>query len=137
MKKCKNNKNIRTKNSLNFKRIIIQTLIVFMIYSLMSILACTVLFTINVPKDFHYYISIAALCLAALLTGFYAGKINRKNGLLYGIIYNSAPIVLIMFVSLIINSFSFDYNLPVSAFLLIVSSAAGGILSVNSRKKRR
>ena len=89
----------------------------------------------NVFREF--IVILIAFSVADFISSYYIGKKTRKNGMIYGIVYNLPVIVLIIFISLILNSFTFDMRLLFFAVIRIILSAAGGITAVNTKSKRK
>ena len=89
----------------------------------------------NVFREF--IVILTAFSVADFISSYYIGKKTRKNGMIYGIVYNLPVIVLIILISLILNSFTFDVRLLFFAVIRIILSAAGGITAVNTKSKRK
>lgn len=102
---------------------------IFTLCSLAAVLA-------DSDKDKVYYLSVASFGVASFIFAYISVLKERKNGLLYGILYTLPLNLAIIFVSLILCSFKADLHLLISAAVLLITSALGGILSVNSRIKR-
>ena len=134
---AKNRTNKAKKETAKIKNIILQVLTVSLIYASISAVSCLILFTVSIPDNVQFYFILALLSFSSFLTGFFAGRKKKKKGLLYALLYNAFPIVLLILLSLIFNKFSFDYRLFVSMTAMLILSAAGGISAVNSRKKNR
>ena len=83
-----------------------------------------------------YYLSLIQFSVSSFITGFISALKKRKNGLVCGIIGALPLNVSVLILSLVINSFSIDLRMLVSFLILIISSAAGGVISVNTRLKK-
>lgn len=103
---------------------------------LLSLIIVSVLSVIfDLQKGANYPIIAVLFAACSFIGGFISGKNKRKNGIVTGILYNLPTIGLILFISLIMNKFSVDLNILISTVLSLLSSAVGGIVGVNSRKK--
>ena len=102
---------------------------VFLILSFIALVA-------DVPQGYDYYFSALIFVICSFLTGFYAGIRIRQNGLVAGIIFSLPMNTLVVILSLIFADFKADAHLFITALLLIISSAIGGVIAVNKRHKR-
>ena len=101
----------------------------FTIFSLIALLA-------DLPRQYDYYYTLAMFLLGSFLLGGYTGIKLRENGLLNGIIYALPMNVLTVLISLIFADFKADVHTIITAVLLILSSAFGGVIAVNKRRRR-
>lgn len=132
--------NIRITKQMNnnikkYKRISLLQLAVMLIYLLIILVVCGVIFAVDIDTSQSNIIFILSVFVSAFFGGFLSGKISRKNGLLNGIVYDILPILILIVSSMTINNFEFDYKLPVTLLISVVLSALGGICAVNTRKK--
>ena len=74
--------------------------------------------------------------MSGVASGFITASKKREKGMLYGTLYSLPSNITVMLVSAAFNSFSIDYNLFLTFSLLVVCSAAGGVLSVNIKPKK-
>ena len=102
---------------------------VFTIFSLIALLA-------DLPRQYDYYYTLAVFLLGSFLLGGYAGIKLRENGLLNGVIYALPMNVLTVLISLIFADFKADFHTIITVILLILSSAFGGVIAVNKRRRR-
>ncbi len=101
------------------------------------IAACILAMVIDVHSNGYYIFSIGSFCVGGAISGFLSVKKKRKNGLISGIIYALPSCVLYIFISAAMNAFKIDYLIAVSFVLIVLSSASGGVLSVNIRPKAK
>ena len=80
--------------------------------------------------------SFAAQTLGALIGGFAAAKINKKNGLIMGVANGAIMFALLTVLSMILGG-SLSVMTVIRLILLILSSTLGGIMGVNIRKKQK
>ncbi len=104
-------------------------IVVFLIFSLIALVA-------DLPQKYDYYFSVLIFMLCSFITGFYAGNKLRQNGLIAGIVYSIPMNTLTMLISLFFADFKADATIIISALLLFLSSAVGGIIAVNKRHRR-
>lgn len=136
-KKAEINKRRDKKINPELKGIIILEAVIFLLYLIISLIVCTVLYLSDIQTDIYYYIILAALALTSFVSGYITGKKMKKNGLVNGVLYNIFIVIIIILTSLILNGFTFDYRLFLTLGLMIVMSAIGGISAVNTRRKSR
>lgn len=120
------------------------TLIIFLkiqligalIYVSVFLLSSVLSLVTDVSQKYDTIITLIAFALSSFISGFYAGKKKRQNGLLAGVIYTLPLNALVLIISAIISDFKVDYLIAVSAVVLVLSAGLGGILSVNMRHRR-
>lgn len=108
---------------------LITYIVVFLIFSFVALAA-------DLSRKYDYLFSVIIFVICSFLTGFYAGNKQRQNGLLTGVVYSLPMNTLTLLISLIFSDFNADYSIIITALLLVVSSAVGGILAVNKRHRR-
>lgn len=123
------------KSNSKLKKILLLEFAILIIYYIISLIVCTLLFTVDIPIGAVYYIILISLALSAFLSGYITGVKMKKNGLISGVIYNLFMVVLTLLISLLLNGFSFDYRMFVTLVVMLAMSAAGGITAVNSKRK--
>ena len=111
---------------------LIDALIYISVFLLSSVLSLVT----DVSQKYDTIITLIAFALSSFISGFYAGKKKRQNGLLAGVIYTLPLNALVLIISAIISDFKVDYLIAVSAVVLVLSAGLGGILSVNMRHRR-
>lgn len=103
---------------------------------IIMILMCIIIHLSDSDINSGYFIILTIQCIALFITGYMTGKKFRKNGLLNGILYNGPYILIVLIISLLLTRLKFDSRMVVSVLFMLTTSAIGGIVSVNSRKKR-
>ena len=134
----KNSKSKRTKQSDSTVVTILLRFTVIALINLASVLALCLYFYLADKNVYEEYIVILiGLSAADFVSSYFIGKKIRKNGMLYGVLYNLPFIVLFIIISLLLNGFSFDSRLLYFTVSRIILSAIGGITAVNSKSKRK
>ncbi len=121
----------------NSKKIIISFAVLLFIYFITSFSICLLMYGIELPQVSIYYIVLISMIVSSFAGGFVSGKVHMKNGLVNGLLYNLPFVLLFLIISLILNNFEIDYKGAISLFSMLLSSAGGGIFSVNSSRKKR
>ena len=107
----------------------INALVYLIIFTLITLISTAS----DVSSSSMLYIAPTFIGIASFVSGFSAGLKERKKGIVCGIV-NSAPLnAVFIIISLIMNGFSADMTLLVTAFLGLLASAVGGIVAVNIR----
>ncbi len=130
-------KNSRVKADNITNRIIIHLLINTSFNLLVCAVLCLVMFMAGSNIDSNYFMILTLLCFSVFVSGYYSGRKFRKNGIVIGIIYNLPFILILVITALAINTFLFDSRLIITLVSLLLFSALGGIVSVNTRKKQK
>ena len=99
--------------------------------------ACIIALLTDVKRQDFYIISLAVLSAGNIASGFITGRMKGEKGLAYAILYSLPVNALLIYASVILNGFKFDYNLLLSLAMLTVCSGAGGVISVNTRRKTK
>ena len=134
----KNSKSKRTKQSDSAVVTILLRFTVVALINLVSVVALCLYFYLADKNVYEEYIVILiGLSAADFVSSYFIGKKIRKNGMLYGVLYNLPFIVLFIVISLLLNGFSFDSRLLYFTVSRIILSAIGGITAVNSKSKRK
>lgn len=134
----KNSKSKRTKQSDSAVITILLRFAVVALINLVSVLVLCLYFYLADKNVYEEYIVILiGLSAADFVSSYFIGKKIRKNGMLYGVLYNLPFIVLFIVISLLLNGFSFDSRLLYFIVSKIILSAIGGITAVNSKSKRK
>lgn len=119
------------------KAVLLPILYSLLLQSCFFVAACILSLLIGISRSDYYLACVVALSLGSAAAGFASGKIKGERGMLYGTLFTLPSNVIYIFLSVALNGFSFDYNLFLSFAVLVVCSAVGGIVSVNTRSKPR
>lgn len=109
----------------------------FAIQSAVFIASCILSLILGVKQPDYYIVSLVALALGSAVSGFISGKKRREKGMLFGTLYALPSNLIYILISVVLNGFKIDYNLFLSFALLVACSAAGGVVSVNTRSKAK
>ena len=124
--------------SLFIKSIIIGTFITIACIAAVLCICCAVFLTSSkIPYEYTDYIMLVIYAISIFIGSYFASRINKSRGLVLGI-----TLALIMFVALLISSFSTgNANLGMMTLyklaVLIVFGILGGIKGVNTKEKVR
>lgn len=89
----------------------------------------------DLSEEYMFYAAVLSFAAASFVCAAYVGKKLHKNGLITGLLFCLPENFIVMLISLISNSFKFDFTAAVSMFILVVSSMLGGVVSVNTSTK--
>ncbi len=119
-------------------KVFIKTQILFLnlniIALIISVYACLQL---DLARNNIFYVCIASLAFGSFFSSFYAGYKIHKNGLMIGLLFCLPINALMIFISMLTNSFEIDLTALIALFILVVVSMLGGIISVNITMKAR
>ena len=104
-------------------------LILFLLFSFVGLMA-------DISMKYDFISALLSFALSSFVVGFYIGRKLRQNGLLAGIIYSLPINTSVILVSLIFSDFAVDFNIVITAIVLLVTAGVGGVVAVNSRLKR-
>ncbi len=104
-------------------------LILFLLFSFVGLMA-------DFSIKYDFFSALLCFALGSFMVGFYIGRKLRQNGLLAGIVYSSPINTSVILVSLIFSDFAVDFNIVITAIVLLVTAGVGGVVAVNSRLKR-
>ena len=102
----------------------------------LMLLICLVVYITDAEANSSYLIILAVECIGLFITSYFTGRKFRKNGMLKGILCNGPYIIIVLISSLLLSDFSADTRIATSLIFMLSTSAIGGIVSVNTHKKR-
>ena len=106
------------------------------VYLLLFLISSSIALLIDLPHKNDYIFTLITFSLCSFISAFYSGIKMKHNGLAVGIVFTLPMNGITMLISFIISDFKADYMFVVSVAVLIVTSAIGGILAVNKRRRR-
>lgn len=116
-----------------------QTALLFLfpvfVFLILLVIASAASVNFDLQKSDNFIVLLFMLAIGSFISGYFSGKVKRRNGMTTGIIYVIPSVLLLVLISLILNTFSFDINILISALISVISSATGGIVGVNMRQK--
>lgn len=132
MSRASKNKN---QNNSAFKNIMSHFFIAVAINIIAILIIC--LFFYITDRDIYddFMLITTVISASYFLSSYIIGKRLKSKGMIYGLCYNLPTIMLILIISLCLNSFSFDERIFILSGLCILTSALGGITAVNSKSK--
>ena len=122
--------NTKTSELIIFLKCMAVYILVFVISSVASLL-------FDIDNHTYTVVSVCSFSVSSFLAGFVVGRTKRKNGLVNGVVYSLPATVIFTIVSVAVNGFKVDYILPVSVLCMLLFAAAGGVISVNIKKKAK
>ena len=135
MNKNKNKSSRRRNKSNNESLMFFLTPLLIFTISFFAVSLLSVIF--DLQKHLNFPVITAILSLCTFLSAFLTSKKKREKGLITGIIHNLPSITLIELISLLLNGFSPDLNLLLSLATMLIASALGGVVGVNSKQKAK
>ncbi len=125
-----NKKNSKLKNYL-------LTQFIFLIgYICLFLIISAICVSTDVGAEYVQYVSLVMVLLFSFSAGFIAGRKERKNGIISGIVAALPLNCIMVVISVIMNGFKVDLNLFFTILIGLLSSSIGGIISVNMRLKK-
>lgn len=116
-----------------------QTALLFLfpvsVFLILLVIATTASVYFDLQKSDNFIILLFMLAIGSFISGYFSGKVKRRNGMTTGIIYVIPSVLLLVLISLILNTFSFSINIFISVLVSVFASAVGGIVGVNMRQK--
>ena len=131
--------NQKRKNNENKKRTQAIMLFIFplLLFIVLISAASLVSVSIDLQKETTFAVLLSVTGACSLISGFISGKCQRQQGIIIGIIYVLPTLTLLIVISLILNSFSFDINIIIASLISLISASVGGITGVNVRQKAK
>ena len=126
----KNNKNTNI-----FNNRIILLLISFIIETAFFLIGVAIALFADIKNTGYYSTCLLSLGLGCFVSGFVTARKIKQNGFMNAVIYSLPGNLFYIVFSSALNAFKIDYHIIFSLILIIVSSAIGGIISVNVRPK--
>jgi len=119
---------IKTIGVSSFIGLIISIVVLFLLAILMT--------KIDMPPAIINAISLVGLCIGAFFAGIIAGRINRKDGLLIGLLCGGTISAILAFVGIALMNSDVTSTLFVKLCAAIISSIMGSIIGVNLKRRR-
>lgn len=91
----------------------------------------------DIPQAMISTLALVAGGLGGFISGFVASKLVRTRGLLVGLICGVVLFLIVLLASVATLKTSFGPIIFVKMTVIVIASAIGGVLGVNSRSKRR
>ena len=130
-------KNQSKKNRNNLKKLLLEQVFVILCFSLFFLIGAFIAFLLGAKEAQCFYFACGALQPASFLSAALLAKRAGKNGLVVGLEKSAFSILAVIVASLVSTGFRPDLRLPISASILFLSAAIGGIAGVNMKNKPR
>lgn len=119
----------------NVKAIAISIGVGIALCSLMLLIFSFIVSSNDVPQGLIYPMTIFAACLSGFVSGYVVSRIIRKNGLAWGALCGLILFVVVAIVDFAIGFNGFGILGLIKLLVLLLSSAIGGFIGVNRKKK--
>ena len=96
-----------------------------------------VISTQTVPQAMVSPMAIFAVSAGSCAAGFCCAKITRTRGLAYGAACGAVMVLLVMLASFSVSDNAFGTLALIKILFIMLSAMLGGVLGVNTRKRRR
>ena len=106
------------------------------IYIVIFMFGAVIALSMDLSQKYDFIFTLIVFAICSLITGFYTGLKLRQNGLVSGVIYTLPINAVTILISLILCDFNVSINTLITAIVLIITSAIGGIFAVNKRLRR-
>jgi putative membrane protein (TIGR04086 family) len=91
---------------------------------------------LDTPEAIVSLMSSVALCVGAYSGGYISSRRRRQNGLITGLICGVIIYLVIFLVGVILSRVSISFGFFSKLIMVIACGAIGGVIGVNSKKKR-
>lgn len=91
----------------------------------------------DIPHKLFSYLSTFACGLGSLSGGFLAAKLLKEKGLVFGISVGATMAVLLFIIGAMFQGLEIGIFMYIRTTAVLLSGAFGGILGVNTKKKRK
>lgn len=114
---------------------------VSLLIGIAATLLCLVVFSfvmtkLDAPDGIVSAMSSIALCVGSYFAGFVLSKRRRKNGLLTGIFCGIGIFIVTFLLGLLFAQITPSLGIFSKLLMVLVCSAIGGVVGVNSKRKR-
>ncbi|NMB30788.1 MAG: TIGR04086 family membrane protein [Clostridiales bacterium] len=111
--------------------------IIGIVISIFVLFLLAILMTkIDMPPVVISAISLVGLCIGALFAGIIAGRINRKDGILIGLICGGTVFAILAFIGIALMNSDVTMTLVVKLCAIVASSILGSVVGVNLKRRR-
>lgn len=122
-------------NQRNFWKLISEQAIIMLCYVVFFLVGAYISFLFGCKQEQCFYIACGALHPAAALSAASAAKRVGKNGIAVGLTKTLFCNLIVLGAALLCAGFHPDLRLAISAVILVISAALGGIAGVNIRHR--
>ncbi|MBQ5970437.1 MAG: TIGR04086 family membrane protein [Clostridia bacterium] len=125
-----------TQDRSRVKRALRLQAIIAALYAAAFFLAAFIVHTAALPRERVRPVALIALAISSILCGALAGRQNKKNGPLWGLLHCLPWVVLFLSLSAALNGLP-DLTALLSAVILLLCAALGGTLKPNRQATQR
>lgn len=127
----------RNKEGFAFLPVIKGTVLGIVVTLVAALLFSLVLLVKDFPSSVSMILALVALGAGVYIAGYTAAKLNGEKGILYGLSSGLLQFLLFVLLSVCLNCDNFGMLFFIKLGLVLVLSALGGIIGVNSAAKRK
>lgn len=105
------------------------------------VVLCILIFSLlitrfDAPDSFVTVLACLALCIGAYTSGLICAKKKRKNGLFFGLCCGGIMFLFVMILGAIFAKVAITQHFTSKLLMTIICACFGGIIGVNSRRKK-
>lgn len=117
---------------------IIKAVLILVISALVSVFVfATVMYFIEGGYEYSPLFATVSVAVGSLLSSMYLAKQNGKKGLLIGAAVGGTVFVILMLISLIVDSSALGINTLFRFIIIMLSSLIGGVVGVNKKTNEK
>ncbi len=128
---------MQNKEGLSFMPIIKGAVVGLIITVLASVIFSLILLFGDFPESVTLILALLALAAGVYIAGYTSAKTNGEKGLLYGVLAGTFQFLILVILSVCIDRDGFGTLFFIKTGMVLVLSALGGIIGVNSASKRK
>lgn len=111
--------------------------IIGLVISIFVLFLLAILMTkIDMPPAVISVISLIGLCVGAFFAGIIAGRINRKDGLLIGLLCGVTVMAILALIGITLLNSDVSMTLVIKLCVAVASSILGSVIGVNLKRRR-
>lgn len=127
----------QNRGELKLIRTIAVSSIIGLIISILALFLLAILMTkIDMPQAIINAISLVGLCIGAFFAGIIAGRINRKDGILMGLLCGGTMFAFLAIIGIALLNSDVSMTLVIKLCAIVVSSIFGSVMGVNFKRRR-
>ncbi len=111
-------------------------IVALIIYILIFLLYGFICLKVDLNSDHTFIVAISMFFISSFLVGFISCTKIRQKGLVSGVLYAVPMNSISILISLVMNGFKPDLRAAIIIAVMLVSSASGGIISVNTKVRK-
>lgn len=123
--------------SRSLRPVALSVLIGALFCALLLLLMSVLLSTQNIPQFAIHPMASFAISAGGFVAGFCCAKIMREKGLAYGAFCGAVLTVIVLLAALALKDNGFGIPALLKTAFIMLSSMLGGVLGVNTRRRRK